>query len=244
MSIRFDAVFFDSGGTIWNSPEPGTVPRGTSIVEGWERRAARLAHVLESLGYAVDHAKLQAVLPALEETAPQRFGESYTYVNLMGAVSAALGIALRNEDAFLCADSYVGVRYRCCLFPGTEETLRILSEAGLHLGMISNTYIPGYAVDRLLRSVGLLQYLKTRIYSGDEGVSKPDPRIFKLAEQRAGLPGKRILYVGDDVKNDIEAARAVGWTAALRLAARPSGGGSADFAFEHSSELLPFILAR
>ena len=41
--MRFDAVFFDSGGTIWHAAAAGSVPPGTSSEEVRARRFRRVA---------------------------------------------------------------------------------------------------------------------------------------------------------------------------------------------------------
>jgi HAD superfamily hydrolase (TIGR01549 family) len=240
--MRFDAVFFDSGGTLWLAPETGSVPAGTSGDEVRQGRFVRVAMSLVGLGYVADASRLAEVLPELEETSPGRFGPTYTYIDLMLALGERLGMPLRPEDAPLAADAYVGPRYRSWLPAGIEQTLCKLDAAGLRLGVISNTYIPGFAVDRLLRGAGLLRFLKTRIYSGDEGLSKPDVAIFRLAEERTGLSGRRVLYVGDKVSSDIAPARAVGWSAALYRSSASDSGGLADFEFDHMPDLTGFVL--
>lgn len=240
--MRFDAVFFDSGGTLFRATRRGDVAPGTSLEEVREARGGRLARSLAALGHNVDVERLAALLAKFEETGPGRVGPPYTYINLTNDVAAALGLRLSDDEALTCADAYVGPRYQSWLFPGTEETLRALTEAGLHVGLISNTYIPRRVADRVLRQVGLLRYLKTRIYSGHEGVVKPDPRIFRLAEERTGFTGERILYVGDKVAKDIEPPRALGWAAALKRSSAATSNGLADFEFDETPELLPFVL--
>ncbi|KKK57534.1 hypothetical protein LCGC14_3053510, partial [marine sediment metagenome] len=97
-----------------------------------------------------------------------------------------LGLAVRAEEALLCADAYVGPVYRAWLFPEVARTVHELSEAGVYLGVISNTAMPAPVADRILSGAGLGRYFKVRIYSGPEGVAKPDPAIFHLARRRAG----------------------------------------------------------
>jgi FMN phosphatase YigB (HAD superfamily) len=46
-------------------------------------------------------------------------------------------------------------------------------------------------------------------------VAKPDPRIFEMALQAAGVAANQALYVGDNVADDIEGARRVGLEAVL-----------------------------
>lgn len=238
---RFDAVFFDSGGTLWIPPAQG-LPPGHSLPELWQRRAARVAACLAGLGRAASESRIAALLPDLEAASPGRFGPSYTYIDLMQALAEALGETWCVEDHLLLADAYVGPRYRSWLGAGTEQTLAALADAGVYVGLISNTYIPGQSVDRLFRGVGLLKYLRTRIYSGDEGISKPEAGIFELAVRRAGLEGRRLLYVGDDLENDVRASRRAGWSAVLIRSARADSGGLADFEITRLPELLDFVL--
>ncbi|PTL58890.1 HAD family hydrolase [Paraconexibacter algicola] len=48
------------------------------------------------------------------------------------------------------------------------------------------------------------------IASGDLGVGKPDPAIFRAAADRAATVPGRIVMVGDDLDRDVNAARAAG----------------------------------
>jgi putative hydrolase of the HAD superfamily len=52
------------------------------------------------------------------------------------------------------------------------------------------------------------------IYSHEEGVRKPDPRIFALASDRIGFPPAEIVFL-DDRRENIDAARACGFQAVL-----------------------------
>ena len=97
-------------------------------------------------------------------------------------------------------------------------------------------------MDRAFAGVELLPYFKTRVYSGDLGVAKPDARIFHLAEAISGLKGKRILFVGNNLKADIQGASGVGWTTAFRKNGGRSGEGLADFEFEETTELPGIVL--
>ncbi len=48
------------------------------------------------------------------------------------------------------------------------------------------------------------------VVSGDEKLAKPDPAIYRLAEQRFGHPSHNLLFI-DDRADNIAAARACGW---------------------------------
>ncbi len=80
------------------------------------------------------------------------------------------------------------------------------------LGVISNS---NGSVREKLRRVGLLPYFGIVIDSHEEGVEKPDPRIFRIALERARANPRRSLHVGDLYHIDVVGARAAGMEAAL-----------------------------
>lgn len=240
--MRFDAVFFDSGGTLYkNSPPPADPHTDRGEVEA--RRSRRLAHALQGLGYSVEPEAFETALKKVEQSAKGR-PLNYTFADTMLELLKSLGLRPLREDAALLADAYAGPRYAVWLYPGTLDTLRMLSQAGVHVGLIANTAWPSWSMDRAFHGVGLLKYLATRVYSGDEGIVKPDPVIFKLAAARSGIAGKRFLYVGDSVDNDVKGARGVNWASALKRTAVKSSGGLADFEFDETPELISFVLGK
>jgi putative hydrolase of the HAD superfamily len=66
-----------------------------------------------------------------------------------------------------------------------------------------------------LRRVGLLGYFETVIDSGEEGIEKPDPRIFLAAVERTGARLEHCLYIGDMYHIDVAGARAAGMKVVL-----------------------------
>jgi putative hydrolase of the HAD superfamily len=64
-----------------------------------------------------------------------------------------------------------------------------------------------------LRDCGLAEHVDALVVSEEAGVSKPDPRIFHIALERAGVSAREAVMVGDSWENDIEGARAVGMRA-------------------------------
>lgn len=235
--MRFDGVFFDSGGTLFGAagasdPTPEQVRQG---------RIQRVGALLGALGIPAQGQALRSAVLRCEQSCPERFGTSYTFLRLMTAVLDELELRAGPEIAACLADAYAGPRYASWVFPGTQQVLAALHEAGVALGLIANTAWPGFCMDRALAGVGLLEFLPTRLYSGDTGIAKPDERIFRLAEARSGMAGRRLLYVGNDVEADIKGAAAAGWTTALRRSSRPTGG-VADFEFNQTTELLGLVL--
>ena len=59
---------------------------------------------------------------------------------------------------------------------------------------------------------GSQRYFERALAARDAGMLKPDPRIFALLLERAGLDAARALHVGDDAVADVEGARRAGVT--------------------------------
>jgi putative hydrolase of the HAD superfamily len=96
--------------------------------------------------------------------------------------------------------------------PDAEPMLRLLREAGLGAAVISNS---NGSVRSILASLGLTRYLDFVLDSFEVGVEKPNPRIFELALERAGIGPREAVYVGDLYSVDVLGARAVGIPAVL-----------------------------
>lgn len=80
-----------------------------------------------------------------------------------------------------------------------------------NIGILSN----GFAdiQQRKLHASGLDRYVGAIVLSDDIDVPKPDVRIFRYAMQRAGLPGRNSIMVGDNPQTDILGALNAGWSA-------------------------------
>lgn len=61
-----------------------------------------------------------------------------------------------------------------------------------------------------LSRIGLASFFEHSLGAREAGAAKPDPRIFALLLERAGLAPDEVLHVGDDPHADVEGARAVG----------------------------------
>jgi putative hydrolase of the HAD superfamily len=97
-------------------------------------------------------------------------------------------------------------------FRDARPALERLKEKGYRLGVLSN--FPPH-LEETLEKYGLLRYFDFLVVSSLVGLEKPDPLIFRLAIEKAGCPLGQILYVGDDLHDDIRGAQAVGLRAVL-----------------------------
>lgn len=95
--------------------------------------------------------------------------------------------------------------------PDVPEALKGL-KGRYRMSVISNA---NGTVREKLRRVGLLDYFETVLDSGEEGVEKPDPRIFHAAVKRTGASMAQSLYIGDMYHIDVAGARAAGMEVVL-----------------------------
>ena len=80
------------------------------------------------------------------------------------------------------------------------------------MGVISNI---GEQIDSYLDKAGFTEYLTYKVTSFEAGCDKPQPQIFQLALQRAGVTSKETLFVGDQYDLDVLGARSAGITPIL-----------------------------
>lgn len=96
-------------------------------------------------------------------------------------------------------------------YPDAAETLRVLRARGLRTAILSNGE-PGM-LDDAVRSAGLGTLLDAVLSVEDVGVFKPDPRVYRLASERFGLPAERMVFVSSNAW-DAQAAGANGFRVA------------------------------
>ena len=98
------------------------------------------------------------------------------------------------------------------VFDDVLPTLQALDELGYRLGLISN--FEGW-LENILIEQELGETFDVTVISGLEGVEKPDPRIYSIAIERAGVDPSRSVHVGDSPTMDVRPAREVGINAIL-----------------------------
>ena len=101
-------------------------------------------------------------------------------------------------------------------FPEARDVLRAvrgvlarMPGAGARpLGVITNG--PGEVQRAKIELLGVEDLIDFAVVSGEFGVAKPDPAIFREALDRAGVAADEAIYVGDSVEHDMTGARAAG----------------------------------
>ena len=92
------------------------------------------------------------------------------------------------------------------LYADTEELLKKLSK-NYKIGVIANQSLG--TADRL-EAFGILKYIDLVVASAEEGVAKPDRRIFEIALRKAGCEPGDAMMIGDRIDNDIIPAKNMG----------------------------------
>lgn len=95
--------------------------------------------------------------------------------------------------------------------PGTAELLRNLVDRGLVVGMASNFDARLAPITRAIPELGLLA--DRLVISSVVGWRKPATEFFEVVIKQSGHRADEILFVGDDLQNDYEGARAAGMQA-------------------------------
>lgn len=91
------------------------------------------------------------------------------------------------------------------LFSDVLPTLALLRERVSSLVLITNG--PGSTQRHKVDATGLTSLLDAVIISGEVGTAKPDPAIFELAAQAAGVAPAAAWHVGDSLASDVAGAR-------------------------------------
>ena len=92
------------------------------------------------------------------------------------------------------------------LYGDASECLKILSSR-YKIGIIANQSL---GTQERLDQHGVLQYIDLVIASAEEGVAKPDKKIFEIALKRSNCKPCNAVMVGDRIDNDIVPAKLMG----------------------------------
>ena len=202
MADRPVAVLLDVGG-IFHLPDHERV-LGAFARGGFEARADDLdrAHYRAAARFTCDY---EGELPWREHW--QEYLEEY---------ARACGVPddqYREVHEHLDAEFASGALWSRVV-PGSVDALRALAATGVALGVVSNADGSVAARPReqevLQVGPGIGVEVGCVIDSGEVGVSKPDPRIFRIALDALGVEAHDAWYLGDMPGIDVVGARAAG----------------------------------
>lgn len=121
-----------------------------------------------------------------------RFGISFT-------------IPLEEVENILWTNTSPGGR-----MPYVEEMLCFIHAEGIRTGVISNITWSGKALTERINRMLPENHFEFILTSSDYCIRKPNPLLFHIALQKAGLDASQVWYCGDNIKTDIYGAHDVG----------------------------------
>jgi HAD superfamily hydrolase (TIGR01509 family) len=124
-----------------------------------------------------------------------------------GFIAGALAPERAASAAAACEELIEAECASVALVPGAASLLAFLKRRGVKLGLVSNLASP---FKNPVATLGLAAAFDTTAYSCDEGLSKPDPEIYRRALARLGVAPEDTLFVGDNLPNDVNAPAALG----------------------------------
>ena len=96
------------------------------------------------------------------------------------------------------------------VMPGAEDMLANLRRLGIRTGVISNIGWSGNALSARLRRMFPGHAFEFILASSEYALRKPNPLLFRVALERAGLSASEVWYVGDSLSADVTGAQNAG----------------------------------
>lgn len=204
------AIIFDKDGTLENSKvylEKLTVERLRLLETKCPSISQSLTKVFGFDGQRLDGAGLMAV------------GSRQENVIAAAAYLAERGLTwfealTLSHHCFDQADRQIVPNAQTCpMFPGVGGWLQGQAERGLKIGILSAAR--QWSVERFITDHQLAPWIDVALGS-DQGISKPDPALYRLACEKLGVDPARTLMVGD-AQGDITMAKRAGARGAIAI---------------------------
>ena len=96
---------------------------------------------------------------------------------------------------------------------GAREWMEKLHSQGIQIGMGTN--MTAYIQYRKVEHLGIGHLIDWIVTSEEVGVEKPDPKIFQVCVEKSGVTPRECLFVGDNLRGDVQGAMGAGLEAML-----------------------------
>lgn len=128
---------------------------------------------------------------------------------IFAAVLEVRGIDVSEADVAWFWATFLQVQKRIArLMPDARPALEWARRHGHPIVVITDA--DPYFVREIMPGLGIVGLWDAIVTAADAGVPKPDPRIFKLALERADVSAHSAIMVGDSYERDVLGARAAG----------------------------------
>jgi len=187
------AVCLDLDDTLW--PVAPAIAAAEHAMFDWlARHCPRITgrHDVESM---------RAVRTRVAERFPER-RHDLSFLRLESIRELAREGGYAEEVADGAFEAFYAARNRVAPFADVHSALGRLSRRFRLLSLSNGNADLGV--------IGLARFFEHSIGAHEAGAAKPDPRIFRVMLERAGLGAHEVLYAGDDPHADVEGARRAG----------------------------------
>jgi HAD superfamily hydrolase (TIGR01509 family) len=140
-------------------------------------------------------------------------------------------LGVHDPDAFIDTEHEVW-RPQFAPLSSAQALLDALRSRGLDTGLVANSWPdPGRVLRRDAEVLGFAERLDVMVFSEEVGVRKPAPEIFLHACRELDVDPVDTMFVGDNLKTDVQGAANVGMTTvqALWFTADDTSGIEPDF---------------
>lgn len=239
--MKYKAVFFDLGSTLIEYEN-----------HSWEELGKR--GIMAAFPYVQ---KKFPNLTAVAEFGPEFYHhlrsildsrENFSEVELFGVVAEIFRrMSLKVDSGFV--EEFAGIYYKpitdqLTMIPNADTILIKLKDAGLIVGLISNSIFPEKYHRGEMERFGLLKYFDFTIFSSSVGVRKPGQAIFEMALKQANIKPSESIFIGDRFDADVAGAAGSGIESVWKYrAGRENPDGiEPDYSIENLIELETIVL--
>ena len=196
------AVFFDVDFTLIH---PGPTFRG----EGYARFCQRY-------GIAVDPSRfdnaVSAASPVLDDARDHAYDDALFHRYTAEIIRGMGGKGVAIEECAREMYREWGACHHFHLYDDVPGVLRTLADAGIRIGLISNSHRCLASFQSHFELHGLIT---AALSSSEHGFLKPHPSIFEAALRLIDVPAREAVMVGDSLTHDILGALRVGMAGIL-----------------------------
>ena len=186
---KISGVVFDFGGVMTSSTMPERVRRYT------ERFGIDWKHL--ETGFA----KYRRLMDGGFMTIEQMYELIWADADI--TLSAEMQAKILEEDFASFLENYRNMK--------TLEWMKALKASGRKIGILTNMP-PSFATRFRKVYPEFIALADAMVISGEEGMFKPQKRIYDLLRDRIALPAEELCFI-DDVESNCEGARRAGWHA-------------------------------
>jgi putative hydrolase of the HAD superfamily len=199
--VSISTVFLDAGGVI--------------VEPNWQR----ISDVLAEHGVHVPASALAGADPRARKRLDVQLGSNasdqqrgWLYFNVV-LEEAGTTPSVQTDAALADLQAYHSTYNLWERVPdGVRDALRRMLASGLALVVVSNA---NGRLRFLMDRLELSPLFSAMLDSHEEGIEKPDPRLFRLALERSGARPESTVHAGDLYHVDVQGARAAGIRAVL-----------------------------